>query len=79
MAIFFNRAGIVHWRGKGIFDKASKEASQLFQSSHGLEPDGKVGDKSDGAAMMLGFSMITDTDEDKGSVNWPPKPGFNPW
>jgi len=67
-------AGVIH----GIFDEATKAASQLFQSQHNLEPDGKVGDKSVGAAMMLGFSLITDTDEDKGSMNWPPKPSFSP-
>ncbi len=67
-------AGVVN----GTFDEATKDASANFQKLHGLEPDGKVGDKSVGAAMMLGFNMVTDTDEDKGSANWPPKPGFPP-
>ena len=62
----------------GIFDEQTKEASQAFQSLHGLEPDGKVGDKSFGAAMMLGFGVITNDDDGKDSSNWPAKPKFSP-
>lgn len=76
--LFLTGQGLYAGLVNGIFDEATKEASQLFQSRQGLEPDGKVGDKSVGAAMMLGFSVVTDTDEDKGSINWPPKPAFQP-
>lgn len=62
----------------GNFDEATKLASQAFQAMHELEPDGKVGDKTVGAAMMLGFSVLTDDSDEKDSPNWPPKPNFSP-
>ncbi|MEO7312805.1 MAG: M15 family metallopeptidase [Chitinophagaceae bacterium] len=61
-----------------VFDEATKLASQAFQAAHGLEPDGKVGDKTIGAAMMLGFGVVTDDSVAKDAPNWPPKPNFPP-
>jgi|SRR5688572_1108086 len=66
--------GLVH----GIFDDQTKLASQDFQKRQLLEPDGKVGDKTTGAAMMLGFSILTDDETGKDSSNWPRKPRFQP-
>lgn len=62
----------------GEFDEATKAASQEFQKLKGLEPDGKVGDKTVGAAMMIGFSVLTDDSDGKESSSWPPKPAFAP-
>jgi hypothetical protein len=61
-----------------IFDEDTKAASQAFQLAHGLEPDGKVGDKTIGAAMLLSFGVVTDVSDEKDSANWPPKPTFRP-
>jgi hypothetical protein len=62
----------------GKFDEATKTASIAFQSSQGLQPDGIVGNKTIGAAMMLGFSVVPDDRKDKSSANWPREPAFNP-
>ena len=62
----------------GNFDEITRIASQQFQLFHHLEPDGKIGDKSIGAAMMHGFAMLTDNDKGKDSSNWPVKPRFQP-
>jgi hypothetical protein len=75
---FLTGQGLFTLPVNGIFDEATKIASQQFQQLHGLEPDGKVGDKSVGAAMMLGFGVLTDDSEDRQSANWPPKPNFSP-
>ena len=60
----------------GIFDEATKAASILFQAANNLQPDGVVGNKSIGAAMLQGFGVITDTGTEKTSENWPGKPKF---
>ena len=62
----------------GVFDEATREASKAFQRSKGLEPDGIVGDKTVGAAMIIGFGLLQDSNDDKNSANWPPKPNFSP-
>lgn len=62
----------------GNFDEATKAASETFQTAHGLFPDGKVGDKTVGAAMLLGFSVLTDDGTDKTSASFPAKPNFEP-
>jgi hypothetical protein len=62
----------------GTFDEATKTASEAFQTAKGLFPDGKVGDKTVGAAMMSGFSLLTDDGVDKTSANFPAKPNFDP-
>jgi hypothetical protein len=69
---FYN--GVVN----GVFDEATKDASMAFQLAKGLHPDGKVGDKTVGAAMLMGFSVLTDDGTDKTSANFPAKPSFDP-
>lgn len=62
----------------GNFDEGTKTASIAFQVSSGLQPDGVVGNKTIGAAMVLGFKVIEDNGTGIGSANWPPKPSFPP-
>ncbi len=75
---FLSGQGLYHGLINGIFNEITKASSQAFQSLRGLEPDGKVGDKTVGAAMMIGLSVVTDNSNAKDSPNWPPKPDFNP-
>ena len=75
---FLTGQGLLLTPINGIFDEATKEASKAFQRLEGLEPDGIVGNKTVGAAMILGFGLLQDTNDDKDSVNWPPKPNFPP-
>lgn len=76
--LFLTGQGLFTLPVNGVFDESTKTASQLFQQQHNLEPDGKVGDKSIGTAMLLGFGVVTDDSDDKQSANWPPKPNFAP-
>lgn len=62
----------------GKFGQKTFDATVKFQKLNNMEPDGKVGNKTIGAAMMLGFPVIKETDEGRGSQNWPPKPKFSP-
>jgi hypothetical protein len=66
--------GILDEFADGYFDERTQLASQNFQMMHHLEPDGIVGNKTIGAAMMLGFEVITDPIVDKSSQSWPPPP-----
>jgi hypothetical protein len=76
--LFLTGQGIYSGLVNGIFDEATKLASQEFQRQQQLEPDGKVGDKTIGAAMIIGFSVLTDDNKGKDSSNWPAKPRFKP-
>lgn len=60
----------------GTFDEAIKAASIRFQAANGLQPDGVIGNKTIGAAMLRGFTVINDDRADKTSANWPPKSKF---
>lgn len=62
----------------GIFDDEVKEATISFQQKHGLQPDGIVGNKTFGQAMLLGFQGTVDTRTDKSGPDWPPPPKFKP-
>ncbi|HMO62852.1 MAG TPA: M15 family metallopeptidase [Ferruginibacter sp.] len=62
----------------GKFDEATRDASIAFQMANNLEPDGLVGNKTIGAAMLQGFSIVTDTGTGNTSSNWPPRPSFPP-
>ncbi|UKJ08518.1 M15 family metallopeptidase [Solitalea lacus] len=62
----------------GKFDLATKSATIMFQRLNGLQPDGIVGNKTVGTAMLLGFGTVTDNRETKTGEAWPAKPGFNP-
>ena len=62
----------------GDFGPKTLEATAAFQKLYNLQPDGVVGNKSYGAAMLLGFGAAEDTNTNKQSANWPLKPNFKP-
>ena len=66
--------GYLQEEADGLFDEDTKTATQLFQSRYNLEPDGIVGNKTLGAAMLQGFEVVSDPMSDKYSPNWPPPP-----
>lgn len=76
--LFLTGQGLFSNPINGKFDEVTKTASETFQKQQGLEPDGKVGDKSIGAAMLLGFGLLSDNSDARDSINWPAKPGFQP-
>jgi peptidoglycan hydrolase-like protein with peptidoglycan-binding domain len=67
-------AGVVD----GIFDQATDDATREFQRNSRLVDDGIVGNKTFGAAMVLGFRVIRDNDETQAGPNFPPPPDFDP-
>jgi hypothetical protein len=70
--------GLFEGSADGIFDEKVKVATIKFQQKHGLQPDGIVGNKTFGQAMMLGFEGAEDTRSDKSGPDWPPLPKFKP-
>lgn len=60
----------------GKFGPATRTATVAFQKKHGLDPDGKVGNRTLGRAMMLGFELIDFTGETGGG--YPKEPRFRP-
>ena len=62
----------------GKFGKNTFDATCIFQSAHQLNPDGIVGDKTYGAAMIEGFGVAKDPVNGKQNPNWPEKPTFGP-
>ena len=75
---FLNGQGI--WVGDdGQFGKKTEAGTMEFQSKHKLDPDGKVGDQTFGKAMMLGFGVVEDPDDNsRTGPNWPRSPEFKP-
>jgi hypothetical protein len=69
--------GLLDGIADGKFGPATKTASIEFQRLRGLQPDGIVGNKTIGAAMLLGFGVLDDAAKNKASPNWPPKPRFS--
>jgi hypothetical protein len=60
----------------GKFGRATHAATIAFQRKHGLDADGKVGNRTLGRAMTLGFELIDFTGErDSG---YPKEPRFSP-
>lgn len=70
--------GLFEGVADGLFDEEVKDATIEFQKRHGLQPDGIVGNKTFGQAMMLGFAGAVDTRTDKSGPDWPPRPNFKP-
>jgi hypothetical protein len=70
--------GLYEGVADGIFDQEVKDATIGFQTKHGLQPDGIVGNKTFGQAMILGFQGAVDTRTDKSGPDFPPRPDFKP-
>lgn len=62
----------------GMFGERTKAATMAFQQQHNLQPDGIVGNKTAGTAMIQGFGILHDNRQGIVSANWPPKPDFRP-
>ena len=75
---FLMGQGLYHDTINGKFDIATHNASILFQKNHGLNPDGIVGNKTIGAAMLEGFGIILDERNDITGEDFPSKPDFPP-
>jgi len=58
----------------GKFGDGTDAATRKFQELHRLTPDGVMGNKSWGRAMVDGFEMIEDTTKGSEGPNWPPVP-----
>lgn len=66
-------------KADGIFGPQTEKATKAFQEKHHLRPDGVVGNRTYGQAMLLGFEKVEDPlDETQTGPNWPPRPGFSP-
>jgi hypothetical protein len=67
----------------GKFGERTKAATISFQQRHGMVPDGVVGNRTFGQAMLLGFEGVQEREEDparpdRNGPNWPPPPDFDP-
>ncbi len=73
----------------GIFGPGTRDATEDFQQTHGLVPDGIVGPRTLGQALLLGFdlidgdeaedrSAIAEPSDERTSANWPERPDFPP-
>jgi hypothetical protein len=60
----------------GKFGQPTHRATVAFQTRHGLEPDGKVGNNTLGRAMTLGYELL-DFSGEKDS-GYPEEPDFKP-
>lgn len=57
-----------------IYDDATLEETRKFQKDAGLITDGVVGPKTLSVALLRGYSIIKDKNEDEFGPNWPPIP-----
>ncbi len=67
----------------GKFGDRTKAATISFQQRHGLVPDGAVGNRTLGQAMLLGFEGAQEVENNPANPNpngpnWPRPPNFNP-
>lgn len=58
----------------GVFDDATDAATRRYQELHRLTPDGIVGNRTWGQAMLDGFLVVEDTSTDEDGPNWPAAP-----
>ncbi|CAN5738595.1 hypothetical protein BH23GEM9_BH23GEM9_32110 [soil metagenome] len=70
--------GFVPGPADGHFGQRTLDATIAFQTKHGMDPDGVVGNKTVGQAMLLGLGVLTDTRTDSSTASWPELPGFRP-
>jgi hypothetical protein len=76
--LFLVGQNLLNDNADGKFGPKTLAATKQFQKLSNLEPDGNVGNKTIGAAMMLGYSVVTQEETGKSSQNWPPRPKFSP-
>jgi len=67
----------------GKFGDRTKAATISFQQRHAMVPDGVVGNRTFGQAMLLGFEGVQEVEEDlenpdPAGTNWPTRPDFGP-
>jgi peptidoglycan hydrolase-like protein with peptidoglycan-binding domain len=71
--------GLLAGKADGDFGPKTYNATIAFQQAHQLNPDGVVGNKCYGAALLLGFDGTLEPLSGKQGANWPPKPaGLKP-
>jgi hypothetical protein len=79
--LFLLGQGLEPGPADGVFGPSTHKATMQFQARYRLVPDGVVGQKTLGQAMLLGFEAVrppATPDKDKQGANWPPRPSFNP-
>lgn len=62
----------------GNFTSEVQDATIEFQRRNNLQPDGIVGNKTYGVAMLLGFDGSVDDRTDKSGADFPKPPSFKP-
>ncbi|CAN5209231.1 hypothetical protein BH23BAC1_BH23BAC1_32990 [soil metagenome] len=72
--------GLELYKGEvdGDFGPKTLVATLDFQKNNGLTPDGIVGNRTIGAALLQGFQAFKEDNWDQSSINWPEKPNFKP-
>lgn len=70
--------GLYPYKVDGSFGPRTHEATVAFQQKYGLPPDGVVGNRTMGQAMLLGYSLLVDSDTGQPGPNWPLRPAFEP-
>jgi D-alanyl-D-alanine carboxypeptidase/Putative peptidoglycan binding domain len=75
---FLRGQNLFHEVVDGKFDINTHNATVRFQTMYRLQPDGIVGNKTVGQAMLLGFGVIIDPNTGITSENFPQKPAFSP-
>ncbi|MCF6130123.1 M15 family metallopeptidase [Flavobacterium sp. AS60] len=70
--------GLYRGSANGIFNWATHDATVLFQKKYHLVPDGIVGNRTVGAALLQGFGLVADVRNDSSGADFPPKPDFPP-
>lgn len=76
--LFLIGQGLLAGTADGKFGLLTEQATAAFQKRRKLKPDGEAGNKTIGAAMQLGFKVLSDEDDARTGINWPPPPSFPP-
>ncbi len=65
-------------KADGRFGAKTRAATIAFQKANGLAPDGIVGNKTYGTALLQGLDLVQDKRTDHSGSSWPPPPAFRP-
>ncbi|MBO0949468.1 M15 family metallopeptidase [Fibrella forsythiae] len=74
--LFLRGQGFQPGVADGKFGPLTHRATIAFQTREKLTADGIVGNATLAKAMLLGFSILSDTDPAQSGPNWPPRPNF---